>query len=335
VLGRRVWADDDVQALAKNFLCVADEVWTLDHLDTPGAKFFKEFVANAGGAIPFGATTKQGVYVMTPDAQFLGGHFARHGKAETVTLLKDALKKWSDIVDKKSLKPKPIPARTTSRTWGPEGLAANAGGDAGKKSALILEVFVRDLPYKGERHPGPPEYRGWVNQSWMDFTSDELQYLLPKGGGKTPVPEPILRKLAREALFDFVRGQSGGWADGGIRKLTLTVEPAGSKDGAVVLRYQGEFELGDAARGFDGKLYGTAQFEPRTSRFRSFELAAAGMRRGKTENFRGDAPPSPLGIAVVIEGQYEKSAAPTQGLGLGTKSEDKKSDEKKAADKDQ
>jgi hypothetical protein len=328
VLGRRVWADDEVQSLAKNFLCVADEVWALDHLDSPGTKFFKEFVKDAAGAIPFGSTTKQGVYVMTPDADFLGGHYARHGKAETVKLLKDALRKWDEHVAKKDLKPKPIPPRASARTWGAEGLAANAGGDAGKKGALILEVFVRDLPYKGERHPGPAEYRGWVNQTWMDFTPEEVQYLLPKGSGKTPVPEPILRKLAREALFDFVRGQSGGWSENATRKLTLTVEPAGSKDGAVVLRYQGEFDFADANRGFEGKLYGTAQFEPRANRFRMFELAAAGMRRGRTENFRGDAPPSPLGLAFVIEGQYEKSAArPAQGLGLGAKSEDKKSEE--------
>jgi len=163
----------------------------------------------------------------------------------------------------------------------------------------------------------------------MDFTTDEVQYMLPKGSGKTPVPQPILHKLAREALFDFVRGQSGGWPDAAVRKLTLTVEPAGSKDGAAVFRYQGEFDFGDDSRGFEGKLYGTAQYEPRANRFRMFELAAAGMRRGKTENFRGDAPPSPLGIAFVIEGQYENSSsAPRKGLGLSTKSEDEKAEEK-------
>ena len=329
MLGRRVWADDEVQSLARNFLCVADEVWALDHVDSPGTKFFKEFVSNAGGAIPFGTTTKQGVYVMTPDAGYLGGHFARHGKAETVALLKDALQKWNDLVAKKSLTPKPIPVRNVARTWGAEGLAANAGGDAGTKSALILEVFVRDLPYKGERYPGPPEYRNWVNQTWMDFTTDELQYLLPKDGAKTQVPLPMIRKFAREGLFDFVRGQSGGWHDEAIRKAVLTVERTGVKDGAIVVRYQGEFEFGDANRGFEGKIYGTATFDPRANRFRMFELAAAGMRRGKTENFRGDAPPSPLGLAFVIEGQYDKTAGrPTQGLGLGTKSEDKKSEDK-------
>jgi len=329
VLGRRVWADDEVQALAKNFLCVADEVWTLDHIDSPGGRFFKEYVGNAAGSIPFGSSTKQGVYVMTPDGEYLGGHFARHGKAETIALLKEALQKWNEMVAKKALKPKPIPPRQVTRTWGQEGLVATAGGDAGRKSALLLEVFVRDLPYKGERQPGPAQYRGWVNQTWMDFTSEEALALLPKNGAKTPIPDALVRKFAREALFDFVRGQSGGWADAAIRKLALTVEPAGGKDGAAVLRYQGEFEFGDASRGYDGKLYGTAVVDPRTGRFKMFELAAAGMRRGRTENFRGNDPPSPLGIAFVIEGQYEKSsAAPTPGLGLGTKSEDKKAEEK-------
>jgi hypothetical protein len=330
VLGRRVWADDDVQVLAKSFLCVADEVWTLDHADTPGAKFFKEFVASSGGALSWGPTTKQGVYVMTPDGEYLGGHVARHDKASTVALLKDALKKWNEIAARKNLKPKPIPARATNRTWGAEGLAANAGGDAGRKSALIVQVFVRDLPYKGERHPGPPEYQNWYNQTWMDFTAEEAQSLLPKAGGRTPVPDALVRKIAREALLDFVRGQTGAWPDAAIRKAALTVEPAPGKEGLITVRYQGDFELGDAGRGFDGKLHGTASVDARTGRFVKFELAAAGMRRGRTENFRGNEPPSPLGVAFVIEGQYEKGAAPASaGLGLGTRSEDKdKKDEK-------
>lgn len=330
MIGRRVWADDDVQALAKNFLCVADEVWTLDHTDTPGARFFKEFVASSGGALSWGPTTKQGVYVMTPDGDYLAGHVARHDKASTVALLKDALKKWNEVVAKKGLKPKPIPARTTNRTWGAEGLVANAGGDAGKRSALIVQVFVRDLPYKGERHPGPPEYQNWYNQTWMDFTPEEVQSLLPKAGGKSPVADALVRKIAKEALLDFVRGQTGAWTDAQIRKAVLTAEPAPGKDGLVTVRYQGEFELGDAGRGYDGKLHGTAGYDPRSGRFVKFELVAAGMRRGKTENFRGNEPPSPLGVAFVIEGQYEKGPAPTSsGLGLGAKSEDKKDEKEK------
>ena len=62
MLGRRVWADEEVQSLARNFLCIADEVWTLDHIDSPGSKFFKEYASKASVELRWGASTKQGVY---------------------------------------------------------------------------------------------------------------------------------------------------------------------------------------------------------------------------------------------------------------------------------
>lgn len=295
-----------MQALARNFLCVADEVWFLDHSDTPGAKVFKEFVKSAGGQLSWGPTTKQGVYAMTPDGEFLAGHVARHDKAATLALMRDALKKWGEIAAKKGLKPKPIPPRAANRTWdAQQGLARNAGGDAGAKAGLILQVTVRDLPYRGERHPGAPEYRNWFNQTWIDFSDSETMSLLPKNG-KSPVPDALVRKLARETMLDFVRGQTPAWSEGAVKKATLTVEPAPGKEGFVNVRYQGEFHLEEGGRAFEGRLHGKAMFDPRTGRFRNFELIAAGMRRGRTENFRGDAPPSPLGLAFIIEDQYDQ-----------------------------
>ncbi len=313
MLGRRVWADDEVQALARNFLCVADEVWTLDHVDSPAGKLFREFIKNTPPEIPRGGSTKQGIYAMTPDGEFLGAHFARHDKAETLALLRDALKRWNEMVLKKSLKPKPIPPHSLVRTWGADGVNRDAGGNAGARAALVLQVCVRDLPFKGERHPGPAMYRNWVNQTWTDFTQDEMLSLLPKGGAKTTVPEALFRRLAQDTLLDFVRGQMSRWSDASVRKAVLTVEPVSSKDGLVSVRYQGEFHGEEGARGFECKLHGRATFDTRVNRFRLFELVAAGMRHGRTENFRGDEPPSPLGLAFIIEDQYAKpgSAAAT------------------------
>jgi hypothetical protein len=308
VVGRRVWADDEVQALARNFLCVADEVWTLDHTDAPGSKFFKEYTAKASFELRWGATTKQGVYVMTPEGGYLSGHFGRHDKATTLATLRKGLQKWNETVATKGLKPKPVPPRPANRTWDTEGVALNAGGDAGSKSALILQVTIRDLPYRGEAHPGPAEYRNWYNQTWVDFTEQEMASLLPKGSGKTPVPDAIFKKVAKEALLDFVRGQTPPWSDGAVKKASLTVEPIPGKEGTLTVRYQGEFDLSEGGRSFDGKLHGKAVFDVRANRFRSFELVAAGMRRGKTEYFRGDAPASPLGLAFIIENQYDKPA---------------------------
>jgi len=308
VLGRRVWADEEVQSLARNFLCVADEVWTLDHIDSPASKFFKEYAAKASFELRWAPSTKQGVYAMTPEGDFLSGHVARHNKADTVQMLRKALDKWNTITAAKGLKPKAIPPRPAHQTWGPQGLTTQAGGDAGSKAALILQVTVRDLPYKGEAHPGPAEYKNWFNQTWVDFTEQEVAALLPKGNGKTPIPDALFRKVARETLLDFVRGQTGGWSEGAVKKASLTAEAMPGKEGTLTVRYQGEFELSEGGKGFDGKLHGKAVFDLRTNKFRSFELVAAGMRRGKTEQFRGDAPPSPLGLAFIIENQYDKAA---------------------------
>lgn len=286
-----------MQALAKNFLCVGDEIWFLDNTDTPGARLWKTFVKNAAGKIEFGGSTKQGVYAMTPDGEFLAGHFARHEKGDTIQLMKDALKRWGE---KNPGKPKPIPPKAANRTWGPEGLAANAGGDAGAKAATILQVVVRDLPFKGERQPGPAAYKGAFNQTWLDLTAQETQDLLPKGGARTVVPDALFRKLAKDSLLDFVRGQTESWGDGAIKKAQLVVEPAPGG-----LRYTGEFQADDGRRGFDAKLHGKAVWDG--TRFRRFELLAVGTRRGSTAvNFRFQEPPSPLGVAFFIEDQYDK-----------------------------
>jgi hypothetical protein len=314
VLGRRVWADDDVQALARNFLCVGDEVWSLDNLDTPGAKLFKEFVKSAAGKVEFGGSTKQGVYAMTADGEFLAGHFARHDKASTLQLLKDALKRWNEIVAKNNLKPKPVPSKAMNRTWGADGLARNAGGAAGAKAATILQIVVRDLPFKGERQPGPPGFKGAFNQTWLDLTAQETQDLLPKGGSRTVVPDALFRKLAKDALLDFVRGQTPPWPDAAIKKAVLVVEPA---PGGV--RYTGEFKAEEGGRGFDAKLHGKAVWDSGASRFRSFELLAVGTRSGSTSvNFRFQEPPSPLGVAFFIEDQYDKPSPKPKTEVLGS-----------------
>jgi hypothetical protein len=292
-----------VQALAKQFLCVGDEVWLLDNQESPGGKLFKEYVRNAAGKVGFGATTKQGVYAMTPDGEFLAGHFAAHNKAATMQLLRDALKLWNETAAKKNLKAKPIPVKLQNRTW-TNGLERTAGGDVGAKAGLILQVLVRDLPFKGEEKPGPAAYQGAYNQTWVDLSVQEMQDLLPKGGAKSVVPEALFRKIARESLLDFVRGQTDPWPDGAIRKAVLTVEPIGN--GAV--RYQGEFQAQEGRRSFDAKLHGKAVFDSGAGRFRSFELVAAGMRSGSTAtNFRFQEPPSPLGVAFIIEDQYDKT----------------------------
>jgi hypothetical protein len=282
-------------------------VWLLDHLDTPGGKFFREYTKHVPPELGFGATTKQGVYAMTPDGEYLGGHFARHSKPDTLAMLKEALAKWNDMVQKKGLKPKPIPGRAPNHTWGADGLPTSAGGEVGAKAGLILQAYSRDLPGASEKTPGIGEYKTAWNENWIDFTPQDLMHFVPKAGSKGAVPDAIVRRLGRECLIDNVRGQVDKWAEGEVKKASLQSEIVSAKDGLLTIKLQGEFVAEAGPRGYDSKLYGKALFDSRANQFRLFELVAVGLRKGPTNHFRLPQEPASLqGVAFIIEGQYDK-----------------------------
>jgi hypothetical protein len=305
VLGRRVWSDDDVQKLAANFVCVADEVWGLEHLDAPGPKFFQAFGKKLPPEQWPPGSTKQGVYSMTPDGEVLGAHFGRHGKEQTIALLTEALKTWNEIAAKKGLNPRPIPGRAK---WAAQGVPHRAGGMAGANAALTLQVNSRDLPRADGKFAGPGEYRTAWNQNWLDFTAQETAGFLPKDGAKTPVPAALFGRIARDMLVDNVRGQTGSWPDSAIREAVLTTEPVTTQGDLLTLRFEGEFRGEEPGRSYACKLHGKAVYNIRTQKFTLFELAAAGTRTGGVgqANFRthGEGA-SALGISFIIAGQYD------------------------------
>lgn len=307
-MGRRVWSDGEVQKLASKFLCVADEVWGLEHLDTPGPRFFQAFGKKVPPAQWPNGSTKQGIYAMTAEGDYLGAHFARHSKDETLVLLTNALQKWEEISKERGLTPQPIPRRG-KHTWDGGGVAARAGGGAGKDAALILQVNSRDLPRADGKFAGPLEYRTAWNQNWLDFKAEEMAAFLPKSGARAEVPPAVFHKLAREALIDNVRGQTGTWPESSIQKAVFHSEPISTAGDLQTVRFDGAFRAADADRSFDGKLYGKAVYNTRLGRFTHFELVAAGVRTGGTghANFRtvGEGA-SALGVSFILEGQYEE-----------------------------
>jgi hypothetical protein len=305
-LGRRAWSDDEVLKLSREFVCVADEVWQLDHFDDEGSKFFREYFKLVPKSIWDGGreTTKQGTYLMTPEGEYLAGHFGRCSREDTLGLMKEALKKWNERVAQKGLKPKPVPDRAAAKTWDATGIASKAGGKLGEKAALILQVNSRDLPGSTINK----EYVYAWNQTWLEFTADEARSFLPKDGKKGSVPETLLRKLARDSLVDNVRGQTDGYADDQMKTLTLDTETLSMKGNLVTVRLSGAFNLDAGQRGFEGRMHGQAIFDTTTNAFRKFELAATGIRRGATQfNFRRMESPSPLGVCFTIEGQYDQA----------------------------
>jgi hypothetical protein len=298
-----------VQKLASNFLCVADEVWSLEHSGDASSKFFMEY----GKKVPPdqwpAATTKQGVYCMTPQGDYLAAHFARHNREQTIALLKSALQKWDTVVAERRFRPQPIPKRANG-LWNQEGVARRAGGTGASRPGLVLQVNSRDLPREDGEFAGPPEYRKAWNQQWLEFTSEEAAAFLPRGRGATSVPEALFRRMARETLIDNVRGQAATWTEAGIKKASLLTEEISSTPATQMIRFEGEFAAEEGGRTYTGKLYGQATYDRKANRFVLFELVSAGVRTGGTgsANFRmaGEGPTA-LGVSFMIEGQYESS----------------------------
>jgi hypothetical protein len=286
---------------------VADEVWGLEHLDGPGPKFFQAFGKKVTNGQWWVGATKQGVYSMTPDGEFLGAHSGRHSKEQTLALLSGALERWEKIAKEKGLQPQPVPRRA-KRLWEGEGVESRAGGTRGAGAALILQVNSRDLPRADGKFAGPPEYRNAWNQNWLDFTAEEIAGFLPKNGARTEVPPALFRRLACSSLIDNVRGQTGTWPDTAVRKATFTTEPVSTQGDSSTIRFEGEFRAELPDRSFDGKLHGRAIYDVKKKTFTLFELVAVGVRTGGTghANFRtvgeGD---SGLGVSFILQGQYE------------------------------
>ncbi len=313
VARKEVWSDPEVQELCKHFVCTTAEVWTLATGRSPASEWFHA----AGGPSAGGAA--HGLYIFGPDGQNLGFHFISRPKPPVVTLIKAALTKWEGIVKEKGYKPKPIPTLTQGPTW-PEVAA---------KSGLFLYVVGRDLP-RGLSHEKADERRLW-NHLYLDLTTKEARDFLPASGlTKGPVAETTVKRLARRYLVDFTKGNNSGYkSDAAIKSAWMTTEVTAINGNLVTVRLHGEVVSEEASEGyvipnnsppqlliygdhridvpgiygFACTLHGKAVFDTQANRFVFFELVGAGTRKGGRD--KDDYMPAPMGIAFMLEGQYE------------------------------
>ena len=297
-----VFNDDEVQALAKEFVPATAEVWGLRTGKGPASDFFRQ------GTNALAPGQSHGLYIIDPDAQNLGFHFIARPKEPVVALMKAALQKWTGLVKDKGYKPKPVPP--------PAEEAPPAG--------LQLCVNARDFP-----RPGAKSAAQW-NQMRLTLTKEEADGLLPKGGASSEIPKELLLKLAKKTLVDGAKGNHAGFrSDDALKKGRLVATATASSGTQVTLKFEGEvtYEEGsdgyDAAKhgrqlavagdhrwdveglyGFDCRLFGTAVYDTAAGRFVRFELLASGQRKGGRP--KDDVDPAPMGVAFTIEGQYAK-----------------------------
>ncbi len=303
-----VWSDQRIQELSKHFVPVADEVYMLypedPHnlervKDEPAHQLFKRF----GESMPKGdwnhPGTKQGIYLMGPDGEYLEGRFAAGSDpADIARRIERALERWEKLRKEKKYANKPVPALG-------EQLPPEVEG-----KPMVLRVSLRDLKSL-ERPAATPRWRAgafddsnwagfmqWAwNQNWIAF--DEPAAWIPKGKDEQPVADALVKRLCREVLVDNVRGQAPHWTREHVKRAELFVRRVGDSE-PWLLEYRGSAQMDAGEQGYEATLVGEAQWDSKARRFVRFELVALGLRRGAWQfNQRErDKGPAPMGVAL-------------------------------------
>ncbi len=263
--------------------------------DRPDHQYFKKF----GEAMPPGAWhhpgTKQGIYMIGPNAEYLEGRFAASGDvADIRARMGRALARWEILRKEQGYANAPVPP----------GKELLPNGISGK---LIFRVNVRDLPRlegdrSGARFQDIPQTGQWMdftkwawNENWTGLDGPEA--FVPSGAGTEEVPSSVWNRICREVLVDNVRGQAPGWQPGDVKSARLTKRFSGSE---VV--YEGSVNLQDAQRSYTAKVYGTGKWNASTKAFEALDLVVIGTRSGASrfnqrENDKG---PAPMGISLSL-----------------------------------
>lgn len=267
----------------------------------PQHEFFKRFGQSMPEADWNDPGTKQGVYMIGPDAEYLEGGGAISGDPENVReRLERALKRWKKLKKEKDYAEEDVPAVAT----GPVPEVA--------EKPLVLRVFLRDLPRGKGDDTGRRFTKADLRGMWLDFTKwawnvnwlglDDPRALVPNGKQAQPVADETFRQICREALVDNVRGQNPHWRPNHVRLAELTMQRLDDEDGLWVIECQGKAELRSEQQSYVPALYGRATWDPKEKAFRTFELLAIGQREGAGRfNQRSrDRGPAPMGVVLEL-----------------------------------
>jgi hypothetical protein len=259
-------------------------------------RFFKKF----GESMPKGdwnhPGTKQGIYMMGPEAEYLEGKFAASGEpADIRARLQRALARWQSLREEKGYANKPIP----TVPWSPP---------PGVEGELILRVNVRDLPRGPGDKSGARIHEVQSSGLWRDFTKwawnenwvaiESARSLVPSGNDVEQVNAELVKRICREVMIDNVRGQTSEWSAQEVREAYITMQLLG--DGRI--EYAGKVKMEAGSRGFDAKLYGQGAWDADKRAFSSLDIVVIGLRSGNTQfNQRESDPgPAPMGVTLSL-----------------------------------
>jgi len=306
---RFVWSDPKIRALARNFVCVADEVERIDEQRGPAQAFIRRVLKQAPRAVSHAdENTFQGTYLITPDGRYLAGKFgeykdAKHSRDSTMRLLRQALIRWRSI-QAAHVRAGGRRAQAIPRYRGPV------------THGLRLRVHVRDLPRGGkifrskDPEAGVALDHGW-NLKWIHLTPSEALTLLPRSGLSARVPAAVFRKLTHSVTVDYVhdQGHDGWWDASAVKQAWMTTRILRRTASSITIKLSGRLVMQqDDQFGYDGHWLGRATYDLKRRRFTRFELVSIGMRmtsRKLASWLRRSDPTglvAPMGLAYTIDG---------------------------------
>ena len=292
--------------------------WALGRLqEDPAHLLFKRFGESLPPSNWNEGGTKQGIYMMGPDGEYLEGLGAASGSADKmVRRLERALERWKKLAADKDYGNLPVPAG--SAVAPPEV----------EQAALAFRVSLRDMP----RKEGSAEGRRFTERDmrrrpWMAFTEwawNQNWLTLEDATGLVPSPDVIaaqavdpklVDRMYRQVLVDNVRGQTPTWDPADVKTATLTMSLVSDQDGLQTIAYQGQAHMQSETQRYEATLYGQAVWNPGEERFESFCLVAMGEREGAgTFNQRsGDPGPAPMGVVLDLFAPAKEAPEETRG----------------------
>lgn len=300
-----VFSDDTViQLLSDQFVPVAENSSWLERQPDDKGEFFRHVVEHghfAGRTHP--TRTRQGSYTFTAGGRFLASINSRDPN-EIAEMMTRALERH----DRSDELGGPSPVQLVDTTAPPDDFP---------EDGLVLQAAARDLPRSDDM---PPSDGRW-NLDYVWIRRAEAQAMVPETravGERRDVPWPVIRRLARFHLRDFVRGEPFNWPDEAIRHADVETEVVAVEGSEVRLALSGSVRIEhlvewfepqvdedrSSKAGYDCSLYGEATWDDARGAFPAFELAATGQRWGANQynNRLEDQGPAPMGIAFVLAG---------------------------------
>ncbi len=301
-----VWSNPEVQAKLASFVLAADEVWSLQHRESPEARLFRQFAEEGHYGRRSQSLTRQGIYAVTPGGHFLGSWNTRY-LPKVLEELDQALERWEQLDPQERLAGE---ALSVDWRW----------SDAYPEKGLALLVTTRDMP----RDDLPETMRGeWRRTAWNQdrFWISEQELAGLRSDPK--VQQSLAQRFVRVHGRDNARGQSPGYPRKAVQEARWTLVRIPADDDREVYRVQGygaveetgRWRINDRhdepathTRSFAGPMLGEIEFEG--ERCVRFELAWVGERQGATQyNGRADDPgPAPMGVVMTLAPAHDRVA---------------------------